>query len=258
MVFAIGLCLALAAAPATGADLKSAALGAYRARRYAEACALWEKAAQANPEDGAVLADLGLCYQKLGKRQPAVDTSYAAIAKGDEQTRRNAYFNLYTLGAGMKLPEAGKCGALRAPGCSQELFACTFRFHQYGSGGGSAGTGVRIAAARPDATPDEQPEAPLDVTGLEAVQKERPGPVSVIDLLVSETLEDFCRSCDQIENAAEKQRCAARCAKNRIQAGEECAVMAADACIGVIGFVCKGPGAKPAVGEVALEPASGR
>jgi hypothetical protein len=78
----------------------------------------------------------------------------------------------------------------------------------------------------------------------------------VIDLLLNETLEDFCRGCDEIEDAAEKQRCAARCAKNRIQAGEECAVMVADPCVGVIGVVCQEPGGKPKVGEVAMEAVS--
>ncbi|WP_426750158.1 hypothetical protein [Myxococcus sp. Y35] len=95
----------LAAAPGDGGTTKKAedaeslrtrATKLYRAKKLAEACPLFERAAQLAPEHGPTLADLGLCLQKQGRQEQALAVSLRAlrVSGADAKTRANVYYNL--------------------------------------------------------------------------------------------------------------------------------------------------------------------
>ncbi len=65
----------LAAAPEDAESLRTRATKLYRAKKLAEACPLFERAAQLAAEHGPTLADLGLCLQKQGRQEQALPSS---------------------------------------------------------------------------------------------------------------------------------------------------------------------------------------
>lgn len=129
----------------TAAQLRDEATVDYRAGHYKEACEKFKLATDLAPKNGAIWADLGLCLQKQGRKQQALEADHRALVHGDPRTRRNVYFNLSRLETRVDLPPVDKCGPLAAaPGCKESLNACTFRWMQNGSHGGIEGLGVRI------------------------------------------------------------------------------------------------------------------
>lgn len=175
-----------AAAGEDAAALRERATAEYRKKRWAEACALFERAARAAPQDAAIQADVGLCLLKLGKKGASALASHRATAlsaanelfsKEALEVRRGAYHNLRLAGAALPLPAPGTCAELRAaPGCAKALHACTFRWRREGMRIAERGDAVRISRtaegarvadttrAEGDAVRDaEAPEVHVDV-----------------------------------------------------------------------------------------------
>ncbi len=142
--------LAAAPAPAVkkGEDvesLRARATKLYRAKKYAEACPLYERAVKLAPEHGPTLADLGLCLQKQDKKDAARKAYVRAleVSDADPTTRSNVYFNLAAFhdatpgpvklestptprGHDLGIGAGGPCGPLPSsePSCKKTLEAC--------------------------------------------------------------------------------------------------------------------------------------
>ena len=129
----------LEAAPAVQAKtLQAEATKLFRQKNYAAACETFQAAVTAAPEDAALLTDLALCQQKLGKNAEAKASNLRAIALASKDAhligdaaavreRRHAYFNLDQLAVDLALglSRGGGCGTLDAPaGCARVFHAC--------------------------------------------------------------------------------------------------------------------------------------
>lgn len=139
------LLLAHGAAPAAPSP-RDAALASFRKKDYARACPLFAEAARAEPENGAIWADLGLCELRRGRKAASVRASLRAVVHGDERTRSNAYFNLGLAGVALPFPARGRCTIWQAPEaltCPQRVEAC----HLDGPGHGHKGLGSTSYAA---------------------------------------------------------------------------------------------------------------
>lgn len=125
----------------------------YEAKRYEEACPLFEKLATEAKSDGARWADLGLCEFRRGRVDAGVRASLLAVRYGDAATRKNAYFHLDRAGVRAQLPmdtpgDEIVCRAIPAAPpfeCEAELQACLVPWQNYGSGGGTTGTSLVFA-----------------------------------------------------------------------------------------------------------------
>jgi hypothetical protein len=93
------LALLLAAALDDPRGLSAQATKLYKAKRYAEACPLFERVATLEPASGRALTDLGLCLARWGREADAIAANRRAIAASaaDGRVRKAAYFNLATL-----------------------------------------------------------------------------------------------------------------------------------------------------------------
>lgn len=107
-----------------------AGLDAYRAKDYAKACPLLQKAADAASTNGDAWADLGLCEHRRGNTQASIHASYLAVRYGAEETRKAAYFNLSLAGADIAPePAANACSEIEVPkelGCAKRVAACSY------------------------------------------------------------------------------------------------------------------------------------
>jgi len=106
---------------------------AYREKRYAQACELYERATKAMPRDGALWSDLGLCFLKLDKRPEALAALQRAVTFGAPATRLHAYFNLATLGVDLLASRFdGEVPA--ASGCANRWWSSTGHSNVCGTG----------------------------------------------------------------------------------------------------------------------------
>jgi hypothetical protein len=249
---------------------RAAAQRAFKARRYADACPLYEQVAALAPDDAPAQADLALCLQRLGRDADAIAANYKAIAlgartdlddAGDGRTRGHAYYNLTKLGVVVKLPDK-KCGPLpAAPGCGQTLWACTLPpGRSYGTGGGTTWTTLRVGVTRDDAeVGEDEDQSPPGLAGGGSddgnsdkggnvwasgfASAERPASV---DIGLDEESESFCH-----EDAGDD------CGKS--DGRVECALVTADACLGLVSVACTdnrdGKDARPSIDEYHLAPA---
>ncbi len=153
----------------TAQALRAEATKLFKQKKLAEACEKFRQAANAAPDDAAVLTDLGLCQHKLGQDKEASVTNLRAIeiASHDPariedpstvRVRRHAYFNLDQANADAVTVITGddhgtECKTIEpAPGCARSFEVCGF----------SAGLGARmrtysrvsakVALTRADAT----------------------------------------------------------------------------------------------------------
>jgi hypothetical protein len=119
--------------PPSVAGLKRAALNAFRAKRYAEACDLFAQVQNLTPLDLANLGDLGFCKQRAGDTADAlVIDRYAlelAVSNSTEHVRlRSAvYHNLAQLDAKKPLDFAKEpCVELESdvPSCKKAIYVC--------------------------------------------------------------------------------------------------------------------------------------
>jgi hypothetical protein len=109
------------------------ALALFKKKEFDAACPLFESAARAQPRNGAIWGDLGLCEVKRGTGESmaaSVHASRLAIRFGDERVRKAAYYNLGLASERESLASDG-CTVLSAPPeaeCSQTAVACTKRW----------------------------------------------------------------------------------------------------------------------------------
>jgi hypothetical protein len=210
---------------------RAEAEGLFQGKRYAEACAAYQKIAGALPDSGAAQADLGLCLQRLGKRKEAIAANRKAIAlaaktdvadDGDPAARRHAYFNLYKLGVRAGIPKKGCRKLPAASGCRRSLWACVAEDNSAGSGMETNSTYARIGISR-DAVEidrDEYHERYHDSTTPDDRRDH-------VDVVIEQEQNSFCHEGDGP------------------QCGEDdglttCEIVSADACLGLISSVCPG------------------
>jgi tetratricopeptide (TPR) repeat protein len=136
---------ARADAPADAKKLRTQATKLYKAKKYAEACPLFEQAVAKTPADQAIQLDLGLCRARAGDAKGAALTLRSAVGAGDRAIRLKAYFNLGEAGVKVDVPAPRKCVELAASsGCGRGLLACGFAYEACGAGSCQTGTGVRV------------------------------------------------------------------------------------------------------------------
>jgi hypothetical protein len=121
--------------------LRAEATKLFKKKKFAEACEKFRQAADATPDDAAVLTDLGLCQHKLGQDKDAAVTNLRAIeiASRDPgriddpaatRVRRHAYFNLDQAKADAVAVIPGddrgtKCETITPPpGCARSFEVC--------------------------------------------------------------------------------------------------------------------------------------
>ncbi len=218
----------------------------YRAKKYAEACALFKQASEIDPTNGAVFADLGLCLAKLGDKTQAIAANRRAVETGEPATRKNAYFNLDRLGVKVALPKAGACGPLAEDQSPHPFHACAYAYEAGGSGIVQTGEAVRIAVSADLAKADLPTSS--GPPSLGEIERSQPTEgflgVAATDLVLSETAEDRCL-CDEHDVGCMKG-CEARRATTRERTN--CSVVYARPPF--VGLVCRLPGAKAPVTKV--------
>jgi hypothetical protein len=232
------------------------ATAAYRAGRYAEACKLYQRAADAAPLDGERWADLGLCLGKQGKGRAAIAAERKAAALGDLETRLHAYYNLDRLGARLApAPDRGCAPFASTAACPRALSVCAY------TDPSASGTGVMVETAGltfcPEGVDGEgflpypRSFAQLDCSSLElrssTESKCRAGDVGGAE----------CGMCD-CDTAADPAACE-QAVEACLQAGahveeQTCALVWIDACRNRAGAVCTGAGGKRTAVEVAPTP----
>lgn len=225
-VFAVAGAAAVHAQEKGLAATRQAARRAFKAKRYAVACPLYEKVVALAPEDPPARADLAFCLQRQGRRAEAVTANYQALAlaartdrspKGDEATRRHAYYNLSELGVSVEVPSKDACAPLAAPpGCARQLWACAQAGTAQGAQGGSTWTALRIGPSAADA--EIEADEHLDPWS---------GPASDFTQRAATTVV-------VLENSYESRGCD-DCGGDT---HESCEVVVADACLGLVGLSC--------------------
>lgn len=234
------IALLLAAAP-DAAALRQQATDAFRAKRYAEACPLFAQASAADPKNGEIFADLGLCWDKAGDKAKAQAADLQAAVLGDATTRLHAYFNLGKLGRSLDpaaAPDAGQADACRTwtsdVACSpaQTLSACSFETTGGGSGGTGSESGTAICAKELDAM-------------RYSYDDPNPACTAYVDLITSEI---FCGAtsaphphCDEDPDSQACKDEMDECEKTaNTEQRSTCVPVFADACQLRVGVVCDG------------------
>jgi hypothetical protein len=234
MIAAVGVAFGLLATSTRAADTKAvtatrkAAQRAFKAKRYAAACPLYQKVVDLLPDDPPARADLAFCLQRLGRKAEAVAANYQALAlaartsdgapNGDAATRRHAYYNLSELGVKVAVPEAECAQLAPAAGCARPLWACRQHGHADGSHGGTIWSILRIGISADHAAIGASEELAPD--GLNHYDPQQPTPAA--DVVLQEAFEARCwPDEDCMDNE-----------QNR------CDVIVADGCSGLIGIVC--------------------
>jgi len=223
--FVLALTAAAAQAAATSGELKARATDLFRAKKYAQACDTFAAASAGAPADAAIVADLALCLQRLGRRDAAVEANRRAVslaaAAADAQTRRNAYYNLDALGARVELPQAGQCGKVSSvAGCGRKLSACAYSGTVETRVDGTAWVSspwraVRFSASEGDARVEAGESAPMpDDSALDGTSQ-----AHAADLLLG--FSPQCPDCGEPVS---------------------CVVVSVDPCSGYIGLVCDARG----------------
>jgi len=210
----------------------------YRRGDDKRACALFEAQTRRQPQDGAAWAELALCEEKRGKREKARHANMLAIRWGNEQTRKNAYFNLWRMKEGVDLSPfdslresangSRKCLALRAASelaCTAEVRACAYGRRGLGARGAGHNIYVRLDPCegscelqlRPPEIPDPENR---DVEAERSFEGNR--------ILLSRNIPDS--RCEQFEGG---QMCG-------LVPGDEqeCTIVSIDPCSRRVGYVC--------------------
>lgn len=159
------LSLSMLAAPAGAGDadaLRKTATQHFRARRYAQACPLFERVARLVPKDPSAWADLGVCLVKLGRGSESIQASSKAASFGPGPIAKNAFYNLMLAGVSKNLPDPGDepiCQALSSDSeCATKVFVCARHALQEddGQGGGVTGTAVGFGVSKEEAMKSAQ------------------------------------------------------------------------------------------------------
>jgi hypothetical protein len=208
---------------------RRAARRAFKAKRYATACPLYQKIVTLQPDDPPSRADLAFCLQRLGRKEEAIATNYEALAlgartdrspDGDAATRRHAYHNLSELGVTVDVPNAA-CGPLPpAPGCAKRLWMCNQKGEAQGARGGTTWTILRIGTSADDASfASDERQNPETVQGYDFHQR-----TSTADLVIERHYESILSMCESGDECPKEDT--------------DCELVVANACLGLIGAVC--------------------
>lgn len=165
LLLALGVALAAGSGWADDAGWRSQwrkALALYKKKQYDAACPLLARVAAAQPKNGAVWGDLGLCELKRGELGESVHASRLAVRFGDERVRKSAYFNLGLASEKESLPAEG-CALISAPSeaaCARPVAVCTKSWRTSGRVFQRYGTVAFLArsAAEAERLRDEFPE----------------------------------------------------------------------------------------------------
>jgi len=249
--------VALAAAPATGpapVPLSSttieappppeaglAAHGAYLARRRAKAektfaagdvvsaCLLAERVAELVPDDASAQLDLGFCRFKQDQRKEALAATFKAIALGDDEVRRDAYYNLGTFRQAPELADVmggptatSSCGQyVPADRCSVPLHWCTVSWNNGGRSLEESTEEVLVSSSRSEALECAEQLDRASVLAQAGRGSVRP------DLPCASVTE----SSTVIRRDADGNKA--------VLPSETCKVVYANACAGRVGLYCK-------------------
>lgn len=222
---------------ATAASAQSA-LQLYRSGDYERACPLFEGETRRRPQDGAAWADWALCEEKRGRLEKARHANMLAVRWGNEQTRKNAYFNLWRMKEGVDLSPfyslgdsangSRKCLALRAApelACAAEVRACAYGRRGLGARGEGHNIYVKLEPCEGSCAlqlrPPEFAESEhRDVEAERSFEGNR--------ILLSRNIPDS--RCEQFEGG---QMCG-------LVPGDEqeCTIVSVDPCSRRVGYVC--------------------
>src|SRR4051812_16342809 len=171
----IALVVLLLAAADDPRALSAQATKLYKAKRYAQACPLFERVTALEPGNGRAWTDLGLCLARLGNgvEATAVNRKAIAVSADDARVRKAAYFNLAKLSAAA-IPShvpgptedllrdlegpTPRCEVFDAPaGCAKAVWGCF------------AGYGVRLGLDPRTLVDKKVPEIDLSSEDVEPV-----------------------------------------------------------------------------------------
>ncbi len=202
---------------------------AFKAKRYAIACPLYQRIVTLQPDDPPSRADLAFCLQRLGRKEEAIAANYQALAlgartdrspDGDAATRRHAYYNLSELGVTVDVPNAA-CGPLPpAPGCAKRLWMCKQKGEALGARGGTTWTILRVGTSADDALfASGERQNPETVQGYDFHQR-----TPTADLVIESQYEATFSMCQPGDDCGGEHT--------------DCELVVANACLGLVGAVC--------------------
>jgi len=229
--------------PPEAAKIRAQATADFKAKKYATACPLFEKASALAPASGEIFSDLGLCWDRAGDKTKAQAAELKAAALGDAKTRLHAYYNLWKAGRALDRQTAAKNDkGETVPGCitwnsdvacTQTLTACPYNEESRGTTFGTIYQGIAICDTKDRAqTYNQYGDTPTA------------GCYSMADHIIQET---FCRTqdvcADNIDGSKDDlpacKTAVADCLKTRNRPKQsDCAVVFVDACKNHVGVVC--------------------
>jgi hypothetical protein len=235
--------------------LKEEANRFYRARKYPEACRLYREATLLDGNDAGLRNDLGICFQKSGKKDSALAATREALRLAgrslaadppadwsfpDLRARKNAYFNLDKLGGPMSEPRPGQCETWSSlSNCRGRLHVCVEAGSRPAEGGTLRWRAMRVGLTRARALFSyEEVEAPALVPRPEIRDMEElsiDGEAEGRSRWVNRDSSAVLPLGEALETA--DPACAGNCGRlERVQS--ECRVIHFDPCAGVLGVAC--------------------
>lgn len=139
-------CVSAGAALDTAAADWRKALALYKQKQFDRACPLFEAAATAKKDNGAIWGDLGLCQLKRGETDASVRASLLAVRFGNDKVRLAAYYNLRKAEFAVALPK--DCALLPSTaglGCEKSVAVCSKYWENFGTGQSTNGTALYFA-----------------------------------------------------------------------------------------------------------------
>lgn len=235
--------------------LKEEANRYYRARKYPEACRIYREASLLDSNDAGLRNDLGICFQKSGKKDSALASTREALRLADRslasdslanwsfadlRARKTAYFNLDKLGGPMPEPRPGQCETWSSfSTCQGRLHVCVEAGSRPTEGGTVHWQVMRAGLTRSRALFSyEEVEAPALVP--------RPEMRDMEELSIDGEAESRSRWVNRDSSAVlplgevletVDPGCAGNCGKLE-QVRSECRIIHFDPCAGVLGVAC--------------------
>jgi hypothetical protein len=259
--------------------LKEQGNKSYRAGKYAEACRLYRQASRLDSNDAALRNDVGICFQKLGRKDSALESTREALRLADRslrsasdydwsfpdlRARKTAYFNLDRLGGPMREPKPGQCETWSS------LSSCAARYHVCAEAGSRAAPGgtlrwsvLRVGLTRARALfsfdevevpslvpkPEMRDMEEMSIDGMSESRSRWLNRDSSVIIPLGDVLETADPACGKDCGSLE-----------RVQS--ECRILHFDPCAGVVGVACaiqeRGGDDVIVIGEFYLIPSQSR
>jgi hypothetical protein len=238
--------------------LKEKANAKYRAKKFADACRIYREASLLDTGDAGVRNDLGLCFQNLGRKDSALETTRDALRLADRslasdseadwsfpdlRARKTAYFNLDKLGGPMREPRPGQCETWSAfSTCNGRYHVCVEDGSRPAEGGTLHWNVLRVGLTRAKAlfsfdeveVPSHVPRPEMrdmEEMSIDGVPEARSRWINR-DSSVVIPLGDVLETADPSDPA-----CVKNCG-NLERVRSECRVIHFDPCAGVVGVAC--------------------